>query len=139
MLRRPPRSTCTDTLFPSTTLVRSRRLVCLAPRQRLPGPHAGDAVGMVAEHAPGMAQVGRRFQPQARRHVVERIEDRRLAVEQRGRVVVLAQAQAPARDPAAPPGPRLGLAPQLAVAALPAPPAQPPPRARYTPRRAGGL
>src|SRR3546814_11775665 len=94
MTLRPPRSTRTDTLFPYTTLFRSlgvelrrlrRQLVLLAPRQRLPGPHAVDAIGIPAEHAPGMAQVGRRFQSQARRHAVERIEDRRLAVEQRGR------------------------------------------------------
>src|SRR3546814_2954707 len=34
MLRRPPRSTRTDTLFPFTTLVRS-----LLPRQQRPAPH----------------------------------------------------------------------------------------------------
>src|SRR3546814_3668552 len=32
MIRRPPRSTRTDTLFPYTTLFRSRRYACLCPR-----------------------------------------------------------------------------------------------------------
>src|SRR3546814_2577091 len=36
MLRRPPRSTRTDTLFPYTTLFRSGR--CLPPARRLPVP-----------------------------------------------------------------------------------------------------
>src|SRR3546814_18499878 len=32
MIRRPPRSTCTDTLFPSTTLFRSGRITLAARR-----------------------------------------------------------------------------------------------------------
>src|SRR3546814_19585718 len=33
MIRRPPRSTRTDTLFPYTTLFRSKRIVALLPRR----------------------------------------------------------------------------------------------------------
>src|SRR3546814_18316379 len=36
MIRRPPRSTRTDTLFPYTTLFRSRFLTAMAPWQRAP-------------------------------------------------------------------------------------------------------
>src|SRR3546814_2521628 len=39
MIRRPPRSTRTDTLFPYTTLFRSLQAVGLAPRFRYRYPH----------------------------------------------------------------------------------------------------
>src|SRR3546814_12475178 len=42
MLRRPPRSTRTDTLFPYTTLFRSDR--CLRRRPRCPGERTGRRV-----------------------------------------------------------------------------------------------
>src|SRR3546814_11675300 len=45
MIRRPPRSTRTDTLFPYTTLFRSLR----HGRQRPYGPESGDAVGRALE------------------------------------------------------------------------------------------
>src|SRR3546814_15950160 len=47
MLRRPPRSTRTNTLFPYTTLFRSDRALC---RQRVGGHDAQAAV--IVEHAP---------------------------------------------------------------------------------------
>src|SRR3546814_14958090 len=40
MIRRPPRSTRTDTLFPYTTLFRSARDSGCRPRRRLRGPRA---------------------------------------------------------------------------------------------------
>src|SRR3546814_1904089 len=57
MIRRPPRSTRTDTLFPYTTLFRS--ILCIDPRLAIPGDiaHAGggrtaaraiDALGILA-------------------------------------------------------------------------------------------
>src|SRR3546814_17285022 len=45
MRRRPPRATLTDTLFPYTTLVRSkRRLACLGPRAIGKQPPAAAAI-----------------------------------------------------------------------------------------------
>src|SRR3546814_940949 len=39
MIRRPPRSTRTDTLFPYTTLFRSRRLLLVWRATLVPAPH----------------------------------------------------------------------------------------------------
>src|SRR3546814_3501818 len=47
MIRRPPRSTRTDTLFPNTTLFRS-----LLQHPRQPGDEPGDARRVAAERAP---------------------------------------------------------------------------------------
>src|SRR3546814_1468759 len=41
MIRRPPRSTRTDTLFPYTTLFRSRAYVCLFGHRQLRGTARG--------------------------------------------------------------------------------------------------
>src|SRR3546814_10860222 len=48
MIRRPPRSTRTDTLFPYTTLFRSRQLPLHGLRARR---HAADPAGMARLHA----------------------------------------------------------------------------------------
>src|SRR3546814_7137168 len=69
MIRRPPISTRTDTLFPYTTLVRSRRGTCApAGRTAPPGGHPTAATEHVV-HAQ---------QPEHRRHAqtVERAGDR---------------------------------------------------------------
>src|SRR3546814_1153028 len=67
MLRRPPRSTRTDTLFPYTTLFRSDRVRATGPRDRLsrqrarvrdPGAAVVDGIG--AEHLHPVAAVGER-------------------------------------------------------------------------------
>src|SRR3546814_18026703 len=73
MIRRPPRSTRTDTLFPYTTLFRSRRLLNLvgkwlpgednfplyreAPEQR--ASDYGEVTGALAGHSPGMVRLDR--------------------------------------------------------------------------------
>src|SRR3546814_19982446 len=73
MIRRPPRSTRTDTLFPYTTLFRSRRLLNLvgkwlpgednfplyreAPEQR--ASDYGGVTGALAGHSPGMVRLDR--------------------------------------------------------------------------------
>src|SRR3546814_4627804 len=63
MIRRPPRSTRTDTLFPYTTLVRSGRDVALDPSQR------GDQVEL-----PHIATVGKaRIEPREI-EIAERVE-----------------------------------------------------------------
>src|SRR3546814_3829728 len=49
MIRRPPRSTRTDTLFPYTTLFRSVGVVMIPPRED--GPRPID--GRVPSHEPG--------------------------------------------------------------------------------------
>src|SRR3546814_1347917 len=49
MIRRPPRSTRTDTLFPYTTLFRSRRPHAPAARRARNPRHRGDAVGWRAD------------------------------------------------------------------------------------------
>src|SRR3546814_17897947 len=48
MIRRPPRSTRTDTLFPYTTLFRSGN-IALAAADRLPAPHRATAAGAADE------------------------------------------------------------------------------------------
>src|SRR3546814_3653321 len=58
MIRRPPRSTRTDTLFPYTTLFRSRR-----PAPSAPGAHRGhaglpDEDPLAAQVMPQVPQVG---------------------------------------------------------------------------------
>src|SRR3546814_4259112 len=45
MIRRPPRSTRTDTLFPYTTLFRSRPNVCESCADERAGPHACRGAG----------------------------------------------------------------------------------------------
>src|SRR3546814_12242248 len=45
MIRRPPRSTRTDTLFPYTTLFRSHVRVCIAGKGRQPGIHGVEGFG----------------------------------------------------------------------------------------------
>src|SRR3546814_12385556 len=58
MIRRPPRSTRTDTLFPYTTLFRSRQFLDgrrgRAVGQAEPGQHHGDARTLVL-HVEGLA------------------------------------------------------------------------------------
>src|SRR3546814_10362680 len=49
MIRRPPRSTRTDTLFPYTTLFRSRRAASSWPRPRRRSVHTG-ADAQLAAH-----------------------------------------------------------------------------------------
>src|SRR3546814_2840540 len=49
MIRRPPRSTRTDTLFPYTTLFRSARITLQRALQR--GEQAGLAAAVAADHA----------------------------------------------------------------------------------------
>src|SRR3546814_5969211 len=60
MIRRPPRSTRTDTLFPYTTLFRSRKICrrvgqpresAAAPRQRIPAADADEHRGEMAQGA----------------------------------------------------------------------------------------
>src|SRR3546814_10736009 len=50
MIRLPPRSTRTDTLFPYTTLFRSRIRHCFEQADRDVGARRGDDVIIVAEH-----------------------------------------------------------------------------------------
>src|SRR3546814_19521246 len=50
MIRRPPRSTRTDTLFPYTTLFRSLRTRGLRDRDRLAGYHGFIHVGRAVDH-----------------------------------------------------------------------------------------
>src|SRR3546814_20172900 len=56
MIRRPPRSTRTDTLFPYTTLFRSDRAIAdlvMADTSGMRQRYAGDiGVGLVADHQP---------------------------------------------------------------------------------------
>src|SRR3546814_8152697 len=60
MIRRPPRSTRTDTLFPYTTLVRSDRP---GPSRRLPWPYAGGVMLSSARAwASGFSTHAQRFQ-----------------------------------------------------------------------------
>src|SRR3546814_4072319 len=68
MIRRPPRSTRTDTLFPYTTLFRSRRQVLVRLTVDDPGEHG--------RHDQG---VGHRFLPHGAKPLVggERLEDER--------------------------------------------------------------
>src|SRR3546814_2019218 len=59
MIRRPPRSTRTDTLFPYTTLFRSDRLVCIAVCQLAGGgvgveAQAGNDQQVAGQHAEGL-------------------------------------------------------------------------------------
>src|SRR3546814_12856087 len=49
MIRRPPRSTRTDTLFPYTTLFRSYRFKRFSMRADRQNPQAGYSIGQVAE------------------------------------------------------------------------------------------
>src|SRR3546814_6468419 len=48
MIRRPPRSTRTDTLFPYTTLFRSAATLLFVPRTRLVGAALGAAIMVAA-------------------------------------------------------------------------------------------
>src|SRR3546814_7113916 len=41
MIRRPPRSTRTDTLFPYTTLFRSYKIIANSPKRAAPAPRHG--------------------------------------------------------------------------------------------------
>src|SRR3546814_14005766 len=68
MLRRPPRSTRTDTLFPDTTLVRSGRLPCLESRFRPPALLGRNGVyhaGQTAVHRLFLGLVVRGVDPAA--------------------------------------------------------------------------
>src|SRR3546814_5914043 len=49
MIRRPPRSTRTDTLFPYTTLFRSH-LHCMTPGDRRSGVQKGEIFGRAPDH-----------------------------------------------------------------------------------------
>src|SRR3546814_20340598 len=63
MIRRPPRSTRTDTLFPYTTLFRSVHLLRRpAPRKRHP-----EAGATQAQRAPGQGQAEARQPPACKR------------------------------------------------------------------------
>src|SRR3546814_7449926 len=83
MIRRPPRSTRTDTLFPYTTLFRSvrrhaaraaRRLVDHDPRVRQRDAHAGFAGGeQEAAHRRGLADADG---ADARANILHRVVDR---------------------------------------------------------------
>src|SRR3546814_9087290 len=53
MIRRPPRSTRTDTLVPYTTLFRSPRLHGVSPRQRERQRHVETGARRVARTGPG--------------------------------------------------------------------------------------
>src|SRR3546814_17220171 len=79
MIQRPPRSTRTDTLFPYTTLFRSRRY---ALRQRdvhvVAGALATPALGAEAGEV-GVGE-GRRAVDRHRQHVVALVEDVLLSV-----------------------------------------------------------
>src|SRR3546814_7959685 len=63
MIRRPPRSTRTDTLFPYTTLVRSNIRGCLTHEggkgggRRTPALQTGDRAGVVAAHPHARCQI----------------------------------------------------------------------------------
>src|SRR3546814_17266969 len=66
MIRRPPRSTRTDTLFPYTTLFRSPQDHPLAERLELHWSDIRDEQFMVSEYPPG---------PEIHAYVVRRIAD----------------------------------------------------------------
>src|SRR3546814_5664536 len=89
MIRRPPRSTRTDTLFPYTTLFRSdRALEHPHPRVRQPGPAAGAGLGRPGRHDLGRLRDGRRLAP-----AVDRDALRRRAADQRPRLPVAERSQ----------------------------------------------
>src|SRR3546814_18114840 len=56
MIRRPPRSTRTDTLFPYTTLFRSKRLLAMVPNMAI---FLGDPCWSGRANAAGAARGGR--------------------------------------------------------------------------------
>src|SRR3546814_6754729 len=58
MLRRPPRSTRTDTLFPYTTLFRSRTRLHLVPRDLGPGPGPAPLGDEVVDASPPLGIAG---------------------------------------------------------------------------------
>src|SRR3546814_11069293 len=67
MIRRPPRSTRTDTLFPYTTLFRPRRTRALRPHAVLgPGRHADHRAGH--RHRPRRVQPGQAALPPHHHH-----------------------------------------------------------------------
>src|SRR3546814_10983046 len=68
MIRRPPRSTRTDTLFPYTTLFRSAHQAA-AERQTLAGEDAGRIVRQLLHHAGHVADFTRADADVAGRHV----------------------------------------------------------------------
>src|SRR3546814_7468426 len=61
MIRRPPRSTRTDTLFPYTTLFRSAQAVDAGPSQRTNPVHAGGKNPGQRRHPATEANVGSRI------------------------------------------------------------------------------
>src|SRR3546814_1957980 len=65
MIRRPPRSTRTDTLFPYTTLFRSHQRIAGIERSPLPFRHRLQRCA--SSHAPGMA----RCSPRSEEHTSE--------------------------------------------------------------------
>src|SRR3546814_16780234 len=84
MIRRPPRSTRTDTLFPYTTLFRSRRADGAAPCRRHDllcdaGDHPRRAARLCAFLQPWQLsrEAARNLQIVGRRHVAARRGDRR--------------------------------------------------------------
>src|SRR3546814_11360046 len=130
MIRRPPRSTRTDTLFPYTTLFRShRRRALFRParaRDRRRGlvrhrrPRAHRPGGQSDAHRPrhGSDQVGRRMDQSCRAPSARRGADPRL----------------PPRPPPPPPPPLRPPAPPPApLRPLPPPPPPPPPPPRPPP------
>src|SRR3546814_9119952 len=71
MIRRPPRSTLTDTLFPYTTLFRSQDGDALAALQPARDERPGDCVGFGVELAIGQAARPRLVQQVDQRDLVQ--------------------------------------------------------------------
>src|SRR3546814_16613109 len=70
MIRRPPRSTRTDTLFPYTTLFRSLHVAERDPPQRLDGDHGGHRLRHEREQHP-LAGVEQQWLVAAHEELVE--------------------------------------------------------------------
>src|SRR3546814_18976954 len=122
MIRRPPRSTRTDTLFPYTTLFRSllagragqdvdRRFAVARKRQRQPGIGGGNDLAIVAQQCQRLAFLAQRDMREGQR-------DDRVAVPD-AKVHRLAQLRGGGGEAA---GVQLGLAEHRAIAAVARPP-----------------
>src|SRR3546814_5177892 len=70
MIRRPPRSTRTDTLFPYTTLFRSFGSPLGQPASWLPGPGAASSGWRRRDRARGWRSAGRGYAPDGAFHEV---------------------------------------------------------------------
>src|SRR3546814_5056124 len=66
MIRRPPRSTRTDTLFPYTTLFRSKGMIAVGVRvhQRTDPGGRGDGIAHGRQHLAGQLQIEERVDEQ---------------------------------------------------------------------------